>query len=59
MPRGPMKNALTHGRADFQAGLAVVLPVAVSIAVVVWLLDSEDHYEFSKTERGNEAETIG
>ncbi len=32
-----MKKLLAHGRADFVAGLAVVLPVAVSIAVVIWL----------------------
>jgi uncharacterized membrane protein len=32
-----MKKLLSHGRADFLAGLAVVLPVAVSVAVVVWL----------------------
>jgi uncharacterized membrane protein len=32
-----MKKFLAHGRADFLAGLAVVLPVAVSIAVVIWL----------------------
>jgi uncharacterized membrane protein len=32
-----MKRFLAHGRADLIAGLAVVLPAAVSIAVVVWL----------------------
>ncbi len=32
-----MKKFLAHGRADFLAGLAVVLPVAVSVAVVIWL----------------------
>jgi len=32
-----MKKLLAHGRADFLAGLAVVLPVAVSVAVVIWL----------------------
>ena len=32
-----MRKFLAHGRADFIAGLAVVLPVAVSIAVVIWL----------------------
>jgi len=32
-----MNKLLGCGRADFLAGLAVVLPVAVSIAVVIWL----------------------
>jgi len=32
-----MKKLLAYGRADFLAGLAVVLPVAVSVAVVIWL----------------------
>lgn len=32
-----MKTLWAHGRADFLAGLAVVLPVAVSVAVVIWL----------------------
>jgi uncharacterized membrane protein len=32
-----MKRFLGYGQADFLAGLAVVLPVAVSIAVVIWL----------------------
>lgn len=32
-----MKKLLAHGRADFLGGLAVVLPVAVSVAVVIWL----------------------
>jgi uncharacterized membrane protein len=32
-----MNKFLANGRADFLAGLAVVLPVAVSIAVVIWL----------------------
>ena len=32
-----MNKFLAHGRADFLAGLAVVLPVAVSMAVVIWL----------------------
>lgn len=32
-----MKKLLAHGRADFVAGLAVVLPIAVSVAVVIWL----------------------
>jgi len=32
-----MNKFLANGRVDFLAGLAVVLPVAVSIAVVIWL----------------------
>ena len=32
-----MKEFLAQSRADFLAGLAVVLPVAVSIGVVIWL----------------------
>jgi uncharacterized membrane protein len=32
-----MKTLIAHGRADFLAGLAVVLPVAVSAVVVIWL----------------------
>jgi uncharacterized membrane protein len=32
-----VKKLLSHGRADFLAGVAVVLPVAVSVAVVIWL----------------------
>ena len=32
-----MNKFLANGRTDFLAGLAVVLPVAVSIAVVIWL----------------------
>jgi uncharacterized membrane protein len=32
-----MKQFLANGRSDFLAGLAVVLPMAVSIAVVIWL----------------------
>jgi uncharacterized membrane protein len=44
IPHQPMKAALAHGRADFLAGLAVVLPVAVSIAVVVWLFGTVSHF---------------
>jgi uncharacterized membrane protein len=32
-----VKKFLAHGRADFPARLAVALPVAVSLAVVLWL----------------------
>ena len=39
-----MKKFLGYGRADFIAGLAVVLPVAVSIAVVIWLFGMVSHY---------------
>jgi uncharacterized membrane protein len=39
-----MKNFVALGRADFLTGLAVVLPVAVSIAVVVWLFGTVSHF---------------
>ena len=32
-----MQKSFTHWRADFFTGLAVVLPAAVSIGVVIWL----------------------
>jgi uncharacterized membrane protein len=32
-----MKKFIANGRADFLAGLAVVLPVAISVAAVIWL----------------------
>jgi uncharacterized membrane protein len=38
-----MKKFLAYGRADFLAGLAVVLPVAVSIAAVFWLFGKVSH----------------
>jgi uncharacterized membrane protein len=39
-----MKKFLANGRSDFLAGLAVVLPVAVSIAVVIWLFGIVSHF---------------
>ena len=39
-----MKKFLGYGRADFLAGLAVVLPVAVSIAVAIWLFGTVSHF---------------
>jgi uncharacterized membrane protein len=39
-----MNKFLAHGRSDFLAGLAVVLPVAVSIAVVIWLFGAVSHF---------------
>jgi uncharacterized membrane protein len=39
-----MKKFLAHGRADFLTGLAVVLPVAVSVAVVIWLFGTVSHF---------------
>ena len=39
-----MKKFLAHGRADFLAGLAVVLPVALSIAAVIWLFGTVSHF---------------
>jgi uncharacterized membrane protein len=39
-----MKKFLAHGRADFIAGLAVVLPGAVSIAVAIWLFGTVSHF---------------
>jgi uncharacterized membrane protein len=39
-----MKKFLAYGRTDFLAGLAVVLPVAVSVAVVAWLFGRVAHF---------------
>lgn len=39
-----MKRFLGYGRADFLAGLAVVLPAAVSLAVVAWLFGTVSHF---------------
>ena len=39
-----MKKFLANGRSDFLAGLAVVLPVAVSVAVVIWLFGIVSHF---------------
>jgi uncharacterized membrane protein len=39
-----MKKFLAYGRADFLAGLAVVLPMAISIAVVIWLFGMVSHF---------------
>jgi uncharacterized membrane protein len=38
-----MKKFLAHARADFLAGLAVVLPVAVSFVVAIWLFGAVSH----------------